>query len=295
MSVGATELARPIEAASFALLRSVQTLERCRLLAHAIVFGMALLSLFVSGYAVYVAAIVAVISQGAAFTARLIANHQSSIAHSLLRVSMLIKAFRISPDQFDLAYLMSRISPSMQKEAQAPHHDPSGDYAAPETDDGPSRLRWMIQENAYFNNVLYELCAEKALRIILTTTVALVVFAFLLFPLAGSQSEYIVPRVFIIILSVAALYDQIECWATWRDSSRVMLHLEQELARLRTVPNHRILLTFSNYHITISASPAIDRRVYELNRDKLNASWKQRMATLRNEWASSRHGSADGT
>ena len=180
---------------------------------------------------------------------------------------MLVKAFRISPDEFDLAYLMSRVSPSMHKDVQeqAAHHDPSGDYAAPGISDGSSRLRWMIQENAYFNAGLYELCAQKALRVFLTIAVAVLVVAFLVIPVAGRQSEYIVPRLFLIILSLAALYDQIERWATWRYSSRIMLHLEHELARLRTVPNHRILLTFSNYHITISSSRDIDPRVYKLN------------------------------
>lgn len=276
-----------VEACAFALFGSAQQLERFRLFANIAVCIAAALSLIAAGYALYLTAIIAFVACGVAAVLRLLANRRLVLGHSLHRISMLAKAYRMNEDCFDVGYLLSKVPARIHSlSVEAAHSpDPSGNYSSPTDDAGPSRLRWMIQENAFFNASLYDECADHVLRLISAPIALLALFALVALPVVGGATASVALRAVLAVLSLAILYDQIERWASWRAASRIMLDLENELARFKSVPDHRVLLMFSNYQVAISGSPAVEPRIYRRNRDKLNAGWKQRVATLNREWS----------
>ena len=287
MNKKASHSYRKIEATAFALFKSAQALEKFRFIANIIFLATALMSLFIDGYFLYSIAIVALGSGAASFFFRLFANRRNIVGYSLHRVTMLAKAYRLNGDHFDIGYLLSKVPTRIYNNAvdAAQSDDPSGEYAAPVDDSGASRLRWMIQENAFFNAALYDACADKALRFLLGSTVVLLLCALFVIPLADGKTEYMVLRVVLILLSLAIVYDQIERCSNWRVASKVMTDLENELARFKNVPDYRVLLLFSNYHVTISGAHEILPSIYEQNRNKLNDGWRHRLATLQGEWS----------
>ena len=282
-----SEMLSLAESAAFELFRTVQTLERWRLIAHILFFITAIISLFTTNYILYLVSVIALITSTIAFLFRLIANHRNILGHSLHRISMLAKAYRISGDYFDVAYLLPKIPSKLHRAAlkAAKSTNSSGSYTSPTSEPGAELLRWMIQENAYFNAALYDACADRALRNLFIFTIFFLLLVLLIIPITDGAIEYMTLRIILVILSLAVLYEQVERWAAWRFASRVMRDLENELARFKTVPEHRILLLFSNYQVVICSTPEIDKTVYEDNRKKLNSGWQQREATLHKEWA----------
>ncbi len=278
---------RLIESTAFALFKSVQKLERWRFLAHIIFFAAAITSIYTVSYSLYFITVIAFVAGTSAFVFRLLGNRRNVLGHSLHRISMLAKAYQMNGYHFDVAYLLSKVPPKLHSLAvkNSKTVDPSGKYATPTEEAGANRLRWMIQENAFFNAALYGACAERTLRTAFATTAMVVILLLLMIPMIDGQIEYMVLRVVFMILSLSILYDQIERWANWKVASQVMIDLENELSRFQTAPEHRVLLLFSNYQVAICGSQAISPNVYDDNHDKLNGGWKQRIATLNEEWA----------
>jgi hypothetical protein len=239
-----SEIARLAEAAAFAMFGSAQRLERYRRIAQVAFFISAMVSLFTAGYFLYFAAIIGFAMGAGAFALKLIAQRRKVLAHSLHRVSMLAKAFQLPDDSFDVGYLLSKVPSRIHLAAveAAKKEDPSGEYALQSEETGAERLRWMIQENAFFNATLFEVCADRVLRLIAAPAALILLFLLLTLPVVGGDIAYVVLRIVMAMLSLAILYDQIERWSSWRAASRLMLDLENELARFRTVPNHRVLL-----------------------------------------------------
>jgi len=283
-----SETSRLVEAIAFELFHSVQTFERWRFTAHIVFFITTIISLLGTGYFVYVTTIIALLAGMIAFVLRLFANRQNALGHSLHRIAMLAKAYRMNGDQFDVAYLLSKVPTRIHgigTEKVKPTN-PSGEYSLPANGSGGTQLRWMIQENAFFNATLYDLCADKAQKILVIIIILVLLCTFLLVPVANDQAKDLLLRVVLNIFSLTILYDQAEQWMSWRTASRLMLDLENELARFKTVPEHRVMLLFSNYQVAICGTPAIESEIYQKNRDKLNVGWKQRVTTLQEEWAS---------
>lgn len=283
-----TDISRLVEAIAFELFHSVQTLDRWRFIAHIIFFITTITSLLGTGYFVYVTTIVAFFAGAIAFALRLFANRQNALGHSLHRIAMIAKAYRMSGDQFDVAYLLSKVPTRIHRigAEKAKSATPSGKYLLPANGNGVEQLRWMIQENAFFNAILYDACADKAQKTLLITIILVLLCTFLLIPVADGHAKDLLIRVVLTIFSLTILYDQFEQWMSWRLSSRLMIDLENELARFKTVPDHRVMLLFSNYQVAICGTPAIAPKIYQQNRDKLNIGWNQRVATLHKDWAS---------
>lgn len=275
------------ESSAFELFKVVQTLEYWRFISNIIFFITAIISLFTVDYVLYITTIIALLASVSAFACRLIANQRNRLGHSLHRIAMLAKAYRINTEHFDVAYLLSKIPPKLHHVAlkATGSTSPSGEYTSPTEETGANLLRWMIQENAFFNTALYDACADRALRTLLAFTVCFVLLILLIIPITDGAIEYMALRIFLVVLSVTILYDQVERWAEWKFASQVMLDLENELARMKTIPEHRILLLFSNYQVIISRTPEIESAIYQDNRNKLNDGWNQRKATLQQEWA----------
>jgi hypothetical protein len=285
-STTADETSRLVETMAFELFHLVQTFEYWRFAAHIIFFIATIISLITTGYVVYVMTVIGLISGITAFVLRLLANRHNFLGHSLHRIAMLAKAYCMNSDQFDVAYLFSKVPIRIHKNCakKVKSSDPSGEYTLPANGDGTSPLRWMIQENAFFNATLYAACAEKAQKILWFIIILVLLCTFLIIPIADGQAKDVLLRCVLAIFSLAILYDQAEQCANWKFASRLMLDLENELARFKTVPEHRVMLLFSNYQIIILGAPAIEKKIYQRNRDKLNVGWRQRAAALQNDW-----------
>ncbi|MBE9136184.1 hypothetical protein IQ254_03030 [Nodosilinea sp. LEGE 07088] len=285
-STTADESSRLVETIAFELFGTVQTFERWRFDAHIIFFTATIISLITTGYVVYVMTVISLISGVTAFVLRLLANRHNFLGHSLHRIAMLAKAYSMNSDQFDASYLFSKVPVKIHKNCaqKVRSVSASGEYTLPNSGDGTSQLRWMIQENAFFNATLYAACAEKAQKTLWFIIILVLLCTFLIVPLADGQGKDVLLRGVLAIFSVTILYDQAEQCANWKFASRLMLDLENELARFKTVPEHRVLLLFSNYQIVILGAPAIEEKIYQRNRDKLNFGWKHRAAALQNDW-----------
>jgi len=285
-STTADETSRLVETIAFALFHSVQTFERWRFIAHVIFFIATITSLMTTGYVVYVTTIVGLISGITAFILRLLANRHNFLGHSLHRIAMLAKAYCMNSDQFDVAYLFSKVPTRIHKTCteKVKSADPSGEYTLPVNGNGASQLRWMIQENAFFNAALYAACAEKAQKILWIIIILVLLCTFLLIPIVDGQAKDVLLSFVLAIFSLAILYDQAEQCVNWQFASRLMLDLENELARFKAVPEHRVMLLFSNYQVIILGTPAIEKEIYQQNRDKLNIGWRQRAAMFQNDW-----------
>lgn len=286
VSTTSDETSRLVETIAFELFHSVQFFERWRFGSHIIFFITTITLLVTSGYVGYLTIIVALISGIVSFILRLLASRYNFLAHSLHRIAMLTKAYCMKSDQFDVAYLFSKVPTKIHKicAEKVKSADPSGEYTLPTNGNGSVQLRWMIQENAFFNTALYAACADKAQKILWVTIILVLLCTFLIIPVADGQTKDIFLRGVLAIFSWAILYEQVEQCTNWRFASQLMLDIENELARFKAVPEHRVMLLFSNYQIVIFSTPAIEKEIYERNRDKLNIGWRQRAATLQNDW-----------
>ena len=278
---------KQIEATAFALFESSQILEFRRYIAHIIFLVTALASLFAEGYVLYTIAVLASIAGTLAFACRILANARNNLGFALHRIAMLAKAYHMKGEEFDVAHLFSKVPSKIHKKVRdsLSIDDPSGQYSSPIEDSGPTRLRWMIQENAYFNATLYDACADRALKILVGACALLLLCVLLVIPMADGQAEYVLLRIVLLLLSFSIVYDLVERYAGWRVASKVMLDLENELARFKEVPEYRVLLIFSTYHVAIASAHEISSSIYEHNRDKLNDGWQLRLSSLRREWA----------
>lgn len=246
--------------------------------------SLAFLSLFLDGYLLYVAGVLAVLAGLGEFVSRILANRRHALGLSIKRVAMLALAYKMNCEDFDVAYLLSKVPSSIHSRI-AKRVDDTGEsntYVIPDESD---RLRWMIQENAYFNTALYHACADKAFRVIVVTPVFALLPLLFLIPLADNGIQNLIMRAFLLMFSFTFVHDQVLAWTNWRMASKVMLDLENELARMRVVPAHRTLLIFSSYQVVISTAQSIPVKVYAENQAKLNDGWRHRVATLQREWS----------
>ena len=276
-----------VGAAASKLFGSAEELERWRLWANIAVLVVALFSMCVRGYLLYAAAIAGFVVGFAAFALRLLANRRKALAHRFQRVDMLARAYDIAESCFDVGYLLSELPPSVYRAAVEAGNSPvrSSEYAPLAAKPGNERLRWLIQENAYFNYILYRACGDRALRLISAPIALVLLCMFIALPVIGGEVAYVVLRVIFAVLSFVVLQDQADRCARWQAAARVMYDLENELAQLRTLPDHRVLLLFSNYQVTISASPGILQSIYRQNDEKLNSAWQHRVASLQKSWS----------
>lgn len=281
------ETREKVEKAAFYLFSVEQNLQSRKSVVQAIFFFSALTSLFTNNYVLYITAVIAFIASAASFSFRFIANRKKTLGHLLHRTSILAKAYEISDDSFDTAYLLSSIPTSLNRfiPKSIGKMKVSGTYKLPPNQIGSSKLRWMIQENAFFNTTLYGACANQAIRKLVIFTGLFLLLIFLILPITDGVTEYIILRIILVTLSLDILYDQIDQCLSWSYASKSMQEIENELARLKTVPEHRILLLFSNYQVIISSTPAIKEDVYVDNEERLNNGWEQRQATLSREWS----------
>jgi len=78
-------------------------------------------------------------------------------------------------------------------------------------------------------------------------------------------------------LSFTILYEFLEATLNYRNASRKMLNIDNELSRTSSLSDEILLTIFNQYNQAKSATSDIPNAIYLKNKDKLNDGWNKRI------------------
>ena len=238
-----------------------------------VTFTIAVLSIFLSGKYLFSACIAIGLLELIAWWAKFISNSRKELGQEILRANMIKEAFG-KQSQLSISYLTSRIPKSAWKKAGK--HLNEKYYADNNIDKGKENLSKILQESCFWSQHLYSKCAKSGL-------IKAVIFAFIILFVAISYSVYIpndqlfsAPRIFILLVVLVPLWDQIDDVITWFDSANRLKEVDHRLETVDYTNESDIFALYAEYNVVTSKAPLIPQKVYENEKDILNKLWEQR-------------------
>ena len=143
---------------------------------------------------------------------------------------------------------------------------------------GPSRLRYVIQEDAFFTA---QLCGTAAKRVALPGLVSLSALVALLVVAASSGSADVaswVARGVAVVLTLAVSLQRLSDAVRYRNASAKAAAIDRALEKLGPQPALEELLPhLGNYDVVAASIPAIPEEVYRRERDRIESIWQSRI------------------
>jgi hypothetical protein len=191
-----------------------------------VTFTIAVLSIFLSGKYLFSACIAIGLLELIAWWVKFISKSRKELGQEILRANIIKEAFG-KQSQLSISYLTSRIPKSAWKKAEKYLNEKY--YAENNIDKGKENLSKILQESCFWSQHLYSKCAKSGL-------IKAVIFAFIILFVAISYSVYIsndqlfsAPRIFILLVVLVPLWDQIDDVITWFDSANRLKEVDHRL------------------------------------------------------------------
>jgi hypothetical protein len=237
--------------------------------AHLATLAVTLVTLFLTGTAAYYLALLALLTELAAWTFRFRGERLHGLAEEGRRRALLADALA-RPDSV-LALRELRTSFTRRAERLAPKYDDE-DYYATKREAGLDRLCSELRESAFWSRHLYRLAWQVTLGFALAL-IMLVLIALLVVIGAGSSDASLqVARVGVIFLSFLVFSDALTQALAWWDASEhshdVYCRLQNGLQETATA-----LAVFGDYSVATATTPPIPTLLYAIEKPRLGRAW----------------------
>ena len=257
-----------------AILEQSKLLSKVKFWINIATFAIAISSIYIGGQYLFAACAAIGVTEIIAWWIKFVSNSRKELGQEILRANMIKEAFG-DQSRLSISYLTSRIPKSAWKKTKK--HLNQEYYADNDTDKGKEKLSNVLQESCFWSQYLYSRCAYLGL-------IKAAVFALLILFVAISYSVYMVndqiysaPRIFILLIVVVPLWDQIEGIITWFISSSRLKDIDHRLESVDCTNESDIFALFADYNVVTSKAPLIPQKVYEDEKDVLNQLWQQRI------------------
>jgi hypothetical protein len=238
----------------------------------------ALLMLLPIGVFAYGLAVVAMITEILAWWFRNKGEHYHRLSRELMRRAMLFNAFGKSDESLDVTDLLNSFG---EKKLTQKAEQLDEKFHYPEFYYQSKKLLDNIQESAFWSKHLFEIAAQRTIWLLVLISFAVIFIVFLIEPLVINQDISLIPKIIVVFLAFV-IADELSTAFAWREATNrcdaVDRRLEKILAEVNEPSQEVILAIFSDYAVATAAAPPIPKHIYEAERNRLNESWKSRMA-----------------
>lgn len=258
---------------SRAELASSEALLRSRFRLHVVTVLLAIAALVVGAPATYWLALAGLASEATAWVIRLIAHQRAVRGNRGLRLTMLSR---------NLGYENSRESADMRasfstaaKSEASRYIDDS--YWQGGGEPGPESLRAALQESAFWSAHLYGKAkfapAVKAIALGIAAVAALLIVA-----LDGDQKATVtVARMVVVLFGFLIATDLIDEALEFHTAGEAAREIQKRLDTVDMSSLATALEVFSDYALATATAPPIPDRIWEEEKDTLEALWEERV------------------
>lgn len=194
---------------------------------------------------------------------------------------MLYSAYAKIPSDFELSHLKATASlwVSNQVKKSIKKNDEGAKYAVKKKNKGRETLIAMIHENSYWNHHLYKYTFIRNVVYFFIVFILVVLVSLFIVPFIKTDLDFSLPRLGFTFLSFTILYEFLEATLNYRNASRKMLEIDNELSRTTSLSDEILLTIFNRYNQAKSAASTIPNVIYSKNKDRLNDGWNKRVQT----------------
>lgn len=240
-----------------------------------LVTGLAVL--FIPPPIAYLFAVLALISQVAAWWFRYEGSRLQSIAEEARRRALLIGALGAVHEPLDTVDTRQKFSKGSKKRSDK-FENPN--YYRTTEPPGPKRFRDSLQESAFWSKHLYGAAAVRSSVISAVLFIAVLLIALVVLPLIQGNSQLLVARTLVIALGFIIAYDEFGRALAWRAAATQADAVDRRLEKLDVTSAEPALAVFSDYSVATATAPPIPTGLYEKQRNRLNEGWAERKAEL---------------
>lgn len=256
------------------ILDESKHLSRIKHWIHVFTLLIAIVSIYLEGKYLFVACLLIGVSEIIAWAIRYASNTRKELGQEILRANMLKEAFG-KQSGLSIAYLTARIPKSARKNAEKHANDDY--YTAPDDGKGKNRLSFILQESCFWSQHLYAKCGMAGL-----ISAAIFIFAILFVAIsysvyAPNDQLYSAPRIFILLVAMVPLWDQIEDVIVWFNAAGKLKEIDHRIESVDCTDDSEMFALFADYNVVTSKASLIPQKVYEGEKEILNTLWKERV------------------
>lgn len=257
-----------------AILDESKRFSTLKLWAHFVTLFVAVSSIYLDGKYLFLACLVISVSEIIAWFLKYFANSTKELGQEVLRANMLKEAFG-NKSKLSIAYLTSKIPKSAFKESEK--HLNEGYYVSSNIDKGKYRLSRILQESCFWSQHLYHKCAKIGLAkaVVLLLVVFFVGVSYSVF--MDNDELFSAPRIFILLVALVPLWDQIEDVITWFDSASRLKEIDQRMETIDHDDDSEMFALYADYNVITSKASLIPQKIYEGEKNLLNTLWSERI------------------
>lgn len=237
-------------------------------------------SVFACGYFLYAATIAAFLFQIVSWYLKTKVGNIRYLANEFQKISMLYRAYGKIPSEFQLSHLKALVGEKIASkvEKKKEKDEMGAEYNLESSENSREILMSMIHENSFWNHHLYKSVFIFLLGGISLVILGLIVTSLFALPLIKIDPEYTIPRLAFTFLSFSLVYEVLEKAANSYHSSKIMLEIDNELARTKKeISEEHLLKLFNQYCDIKESAPDVPSFVYKSNRSRLNSGWSSRV------------------
>jgi hypothetical protein len=259
--------------------RAKRLLRNC-LIAHGVTLVLGLVSLMLSGPWVFMVAVVALLSEGAAWWFRSIGLEAHVLSETGRRRALIERELGRYPDSLGTAQLTTQFSDWATQHA-AQWDDPTY-YSETGQPAGPARLRMALQESAFWSSQLYKAAARGKLIRLCLVAVMITISALLVSVVEAGTPMALAARATTVALATLIAVDVISSIMSLFSAARVSEQVVRQLDDDQVSDLGQMLVVFADYSVATALSAPIPTRLYLAQHDRIDKAWKARLATASN-------------
>lgn len=261
-----------LQSLSSAVLDSAKIKSKHKIYLHVLTFVCAASSIFLSGYWLYLLAVVALLNELGSWFLSLSISNKKSLGQEILRLNILKQAFG-SNMASEISYLKSKVD---QKEYTKAEEFENQEYYATVDESPEKRLVDIIQESCFWSQHLYQSCQERSTNTSVILSVLIVILLITGLTLIGADNSYSIPRLSLLFLTFIPIWGAIENAVSFSTAAEKLRSIDQKLNNI-SYEQSSILAIFADYNVVTSKAPLIPQKVYESEKNKLNELWSERV------------------
>jgi hypothetical protein len=260
-----------LQGLSSAVLDAAKRLLKYKAACHWVTFISAAISIFVTGVLLYILAFAALISELSSWFIAISAANKKSLGQELLRLNILKQAYR-EDMAIDTAYLKARVR---IRELQAGDDFDNPEYYFTRDNSPQVRLVEILQESCFWSQHLYTTCRDRAIKASVGLAVVIGVVVVVGLSIAGPDPNYSAPRLAILFSTLVPLWTEIGKALSFGAGASKLALIDHRLD-VSGQNQASLLAIFADYNVVTSNTPLIPQKIYENERDRLNALWAER-------------------
>lgn len=222
----------------------------------------------------YAAGAIALVCQVAVWLLQRSARNLHHLASTAHRRAMLTDAFG-KFEHLDAADIVPEFPEGLA--ALAAKLD-DGAYYASTHGPGADRLAGHLQESAFWSRHLYRRAAQAAYLAFAVKLSVVVAAVLISLPAAGEGVGVQIARIIVVVLGALIAQNDLGKAELWSAAARAAGDVDRRV-EASFGGTEKMLAIFADYHVATALAPPIPTRVYDNNRNRLNALWARERAT----------------